>query len=377
MLDAGYSCNNDKSFIFHERILKNEVDSSIMTKRITKEIIGIIKNLDRANISFEDKRVLITGGAGFLGSWICDVLVSQDARVTCIDNFASGHPDNIAGLLGDENFSFIRHDISTPINLEEHLDLVIHMASRASPLEFAKYPIQILKANTLGIWVALGIAKKHRSRFLYTSSSEIYGDPTPENIPTPETYNGNVNPIGPRGCYDEAKRCGEAFVSAYYTEHGLDTRIVRIFNTYGPKMRSGDIYGRVVSRFVDQALHKQPITIFGEGTQTRSFLYVTDQVTGLLKVAHSPESTGTVVNIGSDREIQIIELAAMIKEITGSQSALEFYPLPPDDPKRRCPDIQRAKNLLKWRPTVNLREGLEETINWFENQMRTTEPKSS
>ena len=348
-----------------------------MTREPAEKIARIVRILDQANISFEDKRVLVTGGAGFLGSWTCEVLVSQGARVDCLDNFASGHPDNIANLLEQENFRLIRHDISTPIQLEERFDLIMHMASRASPLEFTKYPIQILKANTLGVWVALGIAKKNRSKFLYTSSSEIYGDPTPENIPTPEAYNGNVNPTGPRGCYDEAKRCGEAFVSAYHTEHGLDTRIVRVFNTYGPRMRSGDIYGRVVSRFMDQALHNQPITIFGEGTQTRSFLYATDQITGLLKAAHSSELTGEVVNIGSEEEIRIIELARIIKELTGSESTMEFHPMPPDDPRRRCPDIQRARELLSWEPTVSLKEGLKKTTKWFGSQIRKTELKGS
>ena len=330
----------------------------------------ILEQLDSARVSYAGKRVLVTGGAGFLGSWVCDILVQQDAEVVCIDNFASGEPSNIEHLKEKSNFEFINHDVSKPITLEEKIDVVMHMASRASPLEFSKFPIQILKANTLGVSVALGIARKHRSRFLYTSSSEIYGDPSPENIPTPETYTGNVNPIGPRGCYDEAKRCGEAFVSAYHTEHGLDTRIVRIFNTYGPRMRSGDIYGRVISRFVDQALHDQPITIFGDGAQTRSFLYVSDQITGLLKAAQSPELKGEVVNIGSREEIRIIDLAEIIKELTDSSSPLQYCPIPVDDPKRRCPDISRAKELLSWEPTVSLEEGLKNTIEWFKLQTR-------
>ena len=316
----------------------------------------------------EGKNILVTGGAGFLGSWICDVLVESKANVICLDNFSSGLKENISHLLGRKNFKFVQHDITQPIFFNEEIDIVMHLASRASPFEFEKYPIQILKANTLGIWVALGIAKKHEAEFLYTSTSEIYGDA--KEIPTTEEYRGNVNPIGPRSCYDEAKRCGESYVIAYRMQHGLDTRIARIFNTYGPRMRAEGIYGRVVPRFVEQALSNKSITVFGDGTQTRSFCYVTDQVEGLLKLAFSERAEGEVVNIGSDREITILELAKLIKELTKSSSEIEFHPLPKDDPMRRKPDISKAKKLLGWKPKVELEEGLRMMIEWFKEKER-------
>lgn len=314
---------------------------------------------------FEDKNVLITGGAGFLGSYICEAIVESNARVTCLDNLSSGLASNITHLKDNENFRFIEHDISKPINFESKLDLVIHMASRASPFEFGKHPIQILKANTLGIWIALGIAKKHHARFVYTSTSEIYGNPDPKFIPTPETYNGNVNPIGPRSCYDEAKRAGEAFVIAYKHQHGIDVRMARIFNTYGPRMRADDIYGRVVPRFIDQALKGEDITVFGDGSQTRSFTYVSDQIDGLLRLAALDRAEGGVINIGNTNETTILELANLIKKLANSSSEIAFHPLPKDDPERRCPDISKAKEILGWEPKVSLEEGLKNTIKWF------------
>ena len=307
----------------------------------------------------------------------------------------SGLKANISHLMGKDNFKFIQHDVTKPIFFDEQIDVVMHLASRASPFEFEKYPIQILKANTLGIWVALGIAKEHGARFLYTSTSEIYGNAM--EIPTTEEYRGNVNPIGPRSCYDEAKRCGESYVIAYKMQHGLDTRIARIFNTYGPRMRAEGVYGRVIPRFIEQALSTNPITIFGDGSQTRIFCYVTDQVEGLVKLAFSFHKTlsfyekepvlrksdnsfgkaflskkrfvlkekskignkesdkeggvevgGEVVNIGSDKEMTILELAKLIKELTDSSSKIEFHPLPKDDPLRRKPDITKARRLLQW-----------------------------
>lgn len=313
----------------------------------------------------EDEEILITGGAGFLGSYMCEALIESNARVTCLDNLSSGLASNIAHLKDNENFQFIEHNISNPINFETEFDLVIHMASRAAPFEFEKYPIQILKANTLGIWVALGIAKKHSARFVYTSTSEIYGNPDPKFVPTPETYNGNVNPIGPRSCYDEAKRAGEAFVVAYRQEHNMDTRMARIFNTYGPRMRADDIYGRAVPRFIDQALKGEDITVFGDGSQTRSFTYVSDQIDGLLRLADLDRGRGEVINIGNNKETTILELAELIKRLTNSSSKITFHPLPEDDPKRRCPDISKAKKILGWEPKVSLEEGLKNTIKWF------------
>ena len=313
----------------------------------------------------EDREILITGGAGFLGSYMCEALIESNARVTCLDNLSSGLASNIAHLKDNENFQFIEHNISKPMNFETKFDLVIHMASRAAPFEFEKYPIQILKANTLGIWVALGIAKKHSARFVYTSTSEIYGNPDPKFVPTPETYNGNVNPIGPRSCYDEAKRAGEAFVVAYRQEHNMDTRMARIFNTYGPRMRADDIYGRAVPRFIDQALKGEDITVFGDGSQTRSFTYVSDQIDGLLRLADLDKARGEVINIGNNKETTILELAELIKRLTNSSSKIAFHPLPEDDPKRRCPDISKAKKILGWEPKVSLEEGLKNTIKWF------------
>jgi len=328
-----------------------------------EEIEQVAKNLGDINKSIEDENVLVTGGAGFLGSWICEVLVEQGAKVTCLDNLVSGLKSNISHLMDRDNFKFVQHDITKPIFFDAPIDIVMHLASRASPFEFEKYPIQILKANTLGIWMALGIAKKHDARFLYTSTSEIYGDA--KEIPTTEEYRGNVNPIGPRSCYDEAKRCGESYVIAYKMQHGLGTRIARIFNTYGPRMRAEGVYGRVIPRFVEQALSNKPITIFGNGSQTRSFCYVTDQVEGLLKLAFSEGAEGEAVNIGSDKEITILELAKLVNEITNSSSEMEFHPLPEDDPPRRKPDISKAKKLLGWEPKVELEEGLKRTIEWF------------
>jgi UDP-glucuronate decarboxylase len=314
------------------------------------------------DISFEDRSVLVTGGAGFLGSWMCESLISSGAHVTCVDNFASGQMSNIQSLMDNERFRFIEHDISTPLPVDTPLDYVFHMASRASPFEFEHYPIQILKANTMGVLVALGIAKKHHARIVYTSTSEVYGNPG--IVPTPETYHGNVNPIGLRGCYDEAKRCGEAYVMAYRRQHHLNTRIARIFNTYGPRIRTDGIYGRVIPRFIDQALTGRPITVFGDGSQTRSFTYVTDQIEGLLRLAALDAAEGQVINIGNTNEITVLELAKKVIALTGSVSSLSFHPLPEDDPLRRRPDVTRAKELLHWEPKTPLERGLRRMVEW-------------
>ncbi len=336
---------------------------------VQEGVTGLVERLSEQCIGFEGQSVLVTGGAGFLGSWICDVLVRQGAVVTCLDNLSSGKKENIRHLIGQDNFKFIEHDISQPILFKERIEIVMHLASRASPLEFARFPIQILKANTLGTWMALGIAKKHKARMVYASSSEIYGDPEPRYIPTPETYTGNVDPTGPRSCYDEGKRAGEAFVTAYRVQHGLDSRILRIFNTYGPRLRPGDVYGRVVSRFIDQALRRDPLTVYGDGTQTRSFAYVEDTVMGLLKAAWQKEASGEVINLGNNVETSIIDLAQAILKLTGSVSRIEFQPLPTGDPKRRCPDIEKAKRILKWEPKTSLENGLSKTIKWFKEKM--------
>lgn len=326
-------------------------------------------NRDLKGISFQDRCVLVTGGAGFLGSWLCDVLIDQGAKVICLDNLSSGLQSNVSHLFDQDGFHFLKHDISEPISIEQKLDLVVHMASRASPFEFEHYPIEILKANTLGLVVSLELAKRHGARLLYTSTSEVYGNPSV--VPTPESYNGNVNPIGPRGCYDEAKRCGEAYVMAYQKQYGLDTRIVRIFNTYGPRIRSDGIYARAIPRFIDQALHGKPITIFGDGTQTRSFTFVTDQMDGLIRLAAAEEARGSVVNIGSDQEKTVIEMAKDVLRITGSASEITYHPLPQDDPLRRRPDVSRARDMLGWRPGIALGEGLVKTVEWFKNGLST------
>jgi len=336
---------------------------------VVEEDIGfLVKRLNEEGIRFEDQTILVTGGAGFLGSWICDVLVRLGSRVICLDNFSSGRRDNVEHLGSLESFRLVEHDISQPIFFDEPIDLILHLASRASPLEFSRFPIQILKANTLGTWVALGIAKKHEARLVYASSSEVYGDPDPRHIPTPETYYGNVNPVGVRSCYDEAKRAAEAFVMAYNIQHGVDVRIVRIHNTYGPRMRAGDVYGRVVTRFIDQALRGVPLTVFGDGRQTRSFTYVTDMVRGILKASYFSDLSGEVFNLGSGKEMEIIGLAKTVLELTVSDSEIEFHPLPPDDPKRRCPDTSKAERLLKWKAETTLREGLNKTISWLKEQ---------
>lgn len=328
------------------------------------EIEKIVRGLK--GISFQGQGVLVTGGAGFLGSWLCESLISMGADVICVDNFASGLRSNISHLMDSSRFHFIEHDITEPICLEDRLDLVIHMASRASPFEFEHYPIEILKANTIGLMISLDIAKEHEARILYTSTSETYGNPAV--VPTPESYYGNVNSIGPRGCYDEAKRCGEAYVMAYRKQYGLNTRIARIFNTYGPRIRWDGIYARAVPRFIDQAVNGRPITIFGDGTQTRSFTYVTDQIGGLLRLAAVNEANGSVVNIGNDKETKIIDMARMVLNITGSASGITYHPLPEDDPLRRRPDIARARDLLDWEPKVSLEEGLLNTVEWFRSR---------
>ncbi|MBX7119683.1 MAG: SDR family oxidoreductase, partial [Gemmatimonadaceae bacterium] len=304
-------------------------------------------------------RVLITGAAGFLGSHLADRFLRDGHTVVGLDNFLTGHPDNIAHLMGHERFTFLRHNISDYTYVAGALDGVLHFASPASPVDYLEMPIQTLKVGSLGTHNALGIAKAKGARFLLASTSEVYGDPLVH--PQPEAYWGNVNPIGPRGCYDEAKRFAEAITMAYHRAHGLDTRIVRIFNTYGPRMRPGD--GRVVSNFVVQALRGEPLSVYGDGAQTRSFCFVTDEVEGIYRLFQSAETMP--VNIGNPNEFTVRQLAELVRELTGSASVIKTHPLPTDDPKVRQPDITRARSLLGWEPTVPLREGLVRTIEYF------------
>jgi dTDP-glucose 4,6-dehydratase len=304
-------------------------------------------------------RVLITGAAGFLGSHLCDRFLSDGHTVVGLDNFLTGSPDNIAHLTGHERFSFIRHNISEYTYVAGDFQGVLHFASPASPIDYLELPIQTLKVGSLGTLNALGIAKAKGARFFLASTSEVYGDPLVH--PQVESYWGNVNPIGPRGVYDEAKRFAEALTMAYHRYHGVDTRIVRIFNTYGPRMRPHD--GRVVSNFIVQALAGEPLTLYGDGSQTRSFCYVDDEIEGIYRLFMRGDSDP--MNIGNPNEFTVRQLADMVLEITGSTSALTIQPLPTDDPKVRKPDISRAKQLLQWEPQVSLREGISRTVEYF------------
>jgi dTDP-glucose 4,6-dehydratase len=312
-------------------------------------------------------RIVITGGAGFVGSHLVDRFLELGHEVIAVDNFITGSRRNINHLEAEARFSFIEHDVSAPLFLEGPVDSILHFASPASPVDFLRMPIQILKVNSLGTYHALGMARLKEARFLLASTSEIYGDPTVH--PQVETYTGNVNPIGPRGAYDESKRFAEAITMAYHRIHGVDTRIVRIFNTYGPRMRLDD--GRVVPNFVRQALHGEPLTVFGDGSQTRSFTYVSDLVDGIVRLLGSTELFP--VNIGNPNEMPILTFAERINAVTGNEAGIEYLTLPESrvgDPARRCPDISRARQLLGWEPRVDLAEGLDATIAWFRGQLR-------
>lgn len=305
------------------------------------------------------KTAVVTGGAGFLGSHLCDKLIKENIKVICVDNLLTGNLKNVEHLFGNEDFQFIKHDVTNFIHITGEINYVLHFASPASPIDYLLLPIQTLKVGSLGTHKALGLAKEKNATFLLASTSEIYGDP--EIHPQNESYWGNVNPIGPRGVYDEAKRFAEALTMAYHRYHNLDTRIVRIFNTYGPRMRLKD--GRALPTFIDQALNGEDITVFGDGKQTRSFCFVEDEIDGIFKLLVS--NITEPINIGNPDEITILDFAKEVVELTNSKSKIIFKDLPIDDPKIRQPDITKAWKLLKWEPKINRSEGLKRTIEYF------------
>jgi dTDP-glucose 4,6-dehydratase len=311
-------------------------------------------------MSLKKKVVVVTGGAGFLGSHLCDRFIVEGKKVFCVDNLITGSEKNIQHLRHNKDFEFIRHDVSKPFSIPGAVDYVLHFASPASPVDYLTYPIPTLKVGALGTHNTLGLAKLKKARYFLAATSEVYGDPLEH--PQKETYWGHVNPIGPRGVYDEAKRFAEAITLAYHRYHKMDTRIIRIFNTYGPRMRMND--GRVVPNFIYQALHHKPLTVYGSGRQTRSFCFYSDLVDGIARLLYS-KITGPV-NIGNPNEFTILEFAKMVIKLSGTESRIIYKPLPTDDPKQRRPDITLAKKHLKWQPKVNLQKGLKETITWFQ-----------
>ncbi len=305
------------------------------------------------------ENVIVTGGAGFIGSHLCESLLSK-YKVICIDDLSSGKRENIEDI--DKNLEFIQHNVIEPLNFDiGEISYIFHLASRASPIDYGKFPVHTLRTNSEGTYNMLELARKKDAKFLFASTSEIYGNPLEH--PQKETYFGNVNPIGVRACYDEGKRFGETITSTYVREYGLDARIVRIFNTYGPKMRPDD--GRVVSNFIVQALRNEPLTVYGDGSQTRSFCYISDMVEGIKKALFTKNSRGKVINLGNPNEFTIIELAKIVKKLSNSGSEIVFRELPEDDPQRRKPDITLAIKLLNWRPMVDLKDGLRRTIEYF------------
>jgi dTDP-glucose 4,6-dehydratase len=308
-------------------------------------------------------RILVTGGAGFLGSHLCDRFLSEGHQVVAMDNLITGSTANIEHLAGNEGFRFIKQDVTEYLYVEGNLDAILHFASPASPIDYLDLPIQTLKVGALGTHKTLGLAREKKALYLLASTSEVYGDPLEH--PQREEYWGNVNPIGPRGVYDEAKRFAEAMTMAYHRYHGLETRIARIFNTYGPRMRLED--GRVVPNFIAQALRHEPLTVYGDGRQTRSFCYVSDLVEGIYRLLFSDEVDP--VNVGNPEEMTILEFADLVNEITGNSSGVVYQPLPEDDPKVRQPDISKARAVLGWEPEVPLEEGLRDTISWFQGRL--------
>ena len=332
-----------------------------MMDKIISHDINKIRDAIKGD-AFAKKKVLVTGGAGFIGSWLCDVLIKFGSEVTVVDDLSTGRTKNIDHLTGNPNFKLIKTDVNK-FKTKDEFELILHMAGHASPDEYQQHPIETLQTSSLGTENMAELARKNDAVMLFASTSEVYGDA--EVVPTPESYWGKVNPIGPRSCYDEGKRYAEALLAAYHKQYGLNVKIPRIFNTYGPRLREDGLYGRAMSRFILQAQTNQPITIYGDGKQTRSFCYITDTITGLLLLAQRKEARGEVVNVGSSDEKTILELAIKIKELTKGLSSLTFHPLPKDDPKRRCPNTNKLEKLAGWKSNVSFEEGLKRTITWF------------
>jgi UDP-glucuronate decarboxylase len=332
-----------------------------MMDNIISEDLEKTKNAVKGD-AFAEKKVLVTGGAGFIGSWLCDALVDFGADVTAVDDLSTGRIKNIDHLTKNPRFKLVKSDVCM-FESKVKFDFILHMAGHASPDEYQVHPIETLQTSAVGTEKMAELARKNDSTLLFASTSEVYGDA--EIVPTPESYWGKVNPVGPRSCYDEGKRFAEALLMAYGKQYGLDVRVPRIFNSYGPRLREDGLYGRAMSRFILQATTNQPITVYGDGKQTRSFCYITDTVTGLMLLTASSKAKGEVVNVGNTQEVSILELAKKVKETTKCKSTIEFHPLPKDDPKRRCPDTNKLERLVGWKPTVSFEEGLKRTVTWF------------
>ncbi len=332
-----------------------------MMDNIISEDLEKTKNAVKGD-AFAEKKVLVTGGAGFIGSWLCDALVDFGADVTAVDDLSTGRIKNIDHLTKNPRFKLVKSDVCM-FESKVKFDFILHMAGHASPDEYQVHPIETLQTSAVGTEKMAELARKNDSTLLFASTSEVYGDA--EIVPTPESYWGKVNPVGPRSCYDEGKRFAEALLMAYGKQYGLDVRVPRIFNSYGPRLREDGLYGRAMSRFILQALTNQPITVYGDGKQTRSFCYITDTVTGLMLLTTSSKAKGEVVNVGNTQRSYILELAKKVKETTKCKSTIEFHPLPKDDPKRRCPDTSKLERIVGWKPTVSFEEGLKRTVTWF------------
>jgi len=338
-----------------------------MDSEIGKDIEHVISEIGDSAAAFRRKTALVTGGSGFVGSYLCESLSEAGANVVCVDNLSSGMSENLAALKAKPTFKFIKHDISEPLQISGKVDFIFHLASLNAPPEFEQYGIEIIRANTFGTYHMLRLAEEKKAAILFVSSSEVYGDPSV--VPTPETYIGKVNTVGPRGPYDESKRCGEVLCFAFRRRYGTKIKVVRPFNVYGPRQRWDDAHGKVVGKFIWRVLQNKPIIIYGSGQQTRSFIYISDFIAAFLKMMAIDETDGEVVNIGSRDEISMIKLAKVVIKTVGNPVKLEFAPLPKDEPTRRCPDISKAKKLLRWQPKVPIEEGLKRTADWLKKRL--------